>query len=217
MNPTQPSGQHNGHRAPKDAATADEKTTNRIRVAMKRIYTRNGDRGTTSLGNGRIISKADPNVAAIGNLDELDAHIAHVHDLLQHNPLVNEHCPMLKRICRHLWRIRAVVALAPVPIDPNELEAIETETDGLSANLPDLRHFILMYGHSTVSMIHIARTVCRRAECSVVALKDGQDDVDPAFEAGRIIEYLNRLSSYLFVLARSVGDRLAVPEAYLVD
>lgn len=176
-----------------------------------KIYTRTGDDGTTGLLSGRRVSKADARLEAYGTTDELNAFLG----LLADQPATVPHRPLLQNIQERLFTIGAHLALdddgdaphRPLPdLHATDIEQLETEIDRLTALLPPLRHFLLPGGHETVSLCHVARTVCRRAERQVVGLSQLS-----AIEPG-IICYLNRLSDYLFVLGRALAASLSVPE-----
>ena len=168
-----------------------------------KIYTRTGDDGTTGLLSGRRVSKADARLEAYGTVDELNACLG----LLFDQPAAAPHQLLLQTIQERLFTIGAHLALdapaaAPRPLPDlhlADIEQLELEMDRLSETLPPLRHFILPGGHPGVSVCHLARTVCRRAERQVVGLS-AVAAVEP-----EIIRYLNRLSDYLFVLGRALA------------
>lgn len=163
-----------------------------------KIYTRKGDQGETSLMGGTRISKAELRIEAYGTVDELNSCLGLVRDHAQ-NQVEN---PLLERIQNQLFTIGSNLAAEPgreLPLPQMEkgaAAALEEAMDALDAQLTPLRNFILPGGDRTASFCHLARCVARRAERRVVALA-GQEEVDP-----ELIRYLNRLSDYLFVLAR---------------
>jgi cob(I)alamin adenosyltransferase len=174
-----------------------------------KIYTKTGDVGETSLFGGRRVSKSDLRIETYGTTDELNSWIGLVRDV---NTDVKERA-LLKEIQDRIFTIGAELAA-----DPNnqklktpdlyeaDIEALEQAIDAMDAVLEPLRNFILPGGHVHVSYCHIARTVCRRAERLTVLLhKEG--GVHPL-----IIKYLNRLSDYLFTLARKVAKDLHAEE-----
>ena len=175
-----------------------------------KIYTRTGDSGETGLFDGTRVSKADPRVEAYGHVDELNAILGLVRaagvdaDLdarLQH--LQRDLFALGSRLADPRHRIaERVTKAALVDADVNRLE---TWIDEAEAQLQPLRRFILPGGSQAGALLHLARTVCRRAERHIVSL--GSDAVD----AG-LLAYVNRLSDLLFVLARLANARAGVPE-----
>jgi cob(I)alamin adenosyltransferase len=175
-----------------------------------RIYTRTGDSGETGLFDGSRVSKADPRVEAYGNIDELNAWLG----------LVRSHQPaddvdhLLTTIQRQLFALGAMLAdpahkiadrVNKAALGAEDVAALEQAIDRLEADLAPLRRFILAGGNAAGALLHLSRTVCRRAERSIVAL--GPDAVDPV-----VVTYVNRLSDLLFVMARVVNHRAGVPE-----
>jgi cob(I)alamin adenosyltransferase len=173
-----------------------------------KIYTKTGDKGETGLFGGARVPKNHIRVEAYGSVDELNAQIGLLRDVIEtpHDKTI------LKSIQDRLFTIGANLASDPAKnmitpdLKKSDIELLENEIDTMEADLPALKNFILPGGHLTVSYCNIARTVCRRAERMVVAL-DFEQTVLPI-----IIEYLNRLSDYLFVLGRKVGQDLGVAE-----
>lgn len=167
-----------------------------------KIYTKTGDQGETGLFGGRRLSKGHQRIDAYGTVDELNAYIGLLRD---HNSNSKE-AEVLKGIQDRLFTIGANLASDPekaleVPdIREADIELLEQEMDRMDEALPPLKHFILPGGHPTVSYCHLARCVCRRAERLVVALAQ-MESVLPI-----LLRYLNRLSDYLFVLARYLGQ-----------
>ncbi|RYC68732.1 cob(I)yrinic acid a,c-diamide adenosyltransferase [Spirosoma sordidisoli] len=175
-----------------------------------KIYTKTGDKGQTALIGGRRVSKADLRIDAYGTVDELNAWIGLVRDQAV-NALRKD---LLKEIQDRLFTIGAELATDPekapkqaMPaIVPNDVTLLEEAMDAMDAELPELRAFVLPGGHEGVSFCHLARTVCRRAERLTIALNDSSP-VDPL-----VIQYLNRLSDYLFVLSRKMAQELGAEE-----
>jgi cob(I)alamin adenosyltransferase len=167
-----------------------------------KIYTKGGDKGETSLLGGTRVMKSHDRVEAYGNLDELNSFIGLIRD-----QEINAHYhEVLIRIQENLFVAEALIARDPekeaqnLPIlREEEILALENEIDQMNEELPPIRNFILPGGHPTVSYCHIARTVCRRAERSLIRL----NKTSPVEDI--IIRFLNRLSDYLFVLARKTG------------
>jgi cob(I)alamin adenosyltransferase len=167
------------------------------------IYTKTGDAGETGLFDGTRVSKADPRVEAYGEVDELNAWLG----------VVRAHVPgesldgKLDRIQRDLLALGALLAdprhriatrVEKVTLGEDDIARLEGWIDELAAPLPPLRRFILAGGASTGAFLHLARTVCRRAERRIVAL--GKEGCDPV-----VVVYMNRLSDLLFVMARAAN------------
>ena len=173
-----------------------------------KIYTKKGDSGKTQLFGGKKLYKDNIRVEAYGNIDELNAWFG----LLINYQAGNVTNEFLIRIQHHLFAIGSVLASIPGKSDPDlktgeeAIQRIEREIDHLQATLPELRQFVLPGGHVSVAVCHLTRTVCRRAERKVVALSK-KESVDPL-----ILIFLNRLSDYLFVLARKMGYELGITE-----
>jgi len=177
-----------------------------------KIYTKTGDKGKTGLIGGSRVSKTDAHIEACGVLDELNSHIGLVADLLTSPTEID----FLREIQKDLFVVGAVVTLdvskknAPrIPqLKDAKIQLLENKIDAMDATLPAMTHFILPGGHPTVSHIHIARSVCRKAERTVIALKE---NIYPTLPEN-ILQYLNRLSDFLFVFARFVGREIGVEE-----
>lgn len=172
-----------------------------------RIYTKTGDEGQTGLFGGRRVSKSELRVDAYGSVDELNAFIGALRDQVQ----ANATRAVLEQIQHRLFSIGAHLASDPAKpmapdLRPDDIQLLENEMDTMDDQLPPLRNFILPGGHPTVSACHICRTVTRRAERLVVALHH-QDAVDPM-----VLQYLNRLSDYFFILGRQLAADLGVEE-----
>ncbi|WP_025764694.1 cob(I)yrinic acid a,c-diamide adenosyltransferase [Dyadobacter tibetensis] len=174
-----------------------------------KIYTKTGDKGTTSLIGGTRLSKAHIRIESYGTVDELNAYIG----LLRDQPVNEGRKDLLKEIQDRLFTIGSHLASEPeqnkriLPdLTESDIELLESEMDAIDAVVPTLRAFILPGGHTAVSYGHLARTVCRRAERAVIHLKQ-QEEVEDI-----VIRYLNRLSDFLFMLCRSMSQELGVPE-----
>lgn len=175
-----------------------------------KIYTKGGDTGETSLFDNSRVSKADARVDAYGEVDELNACLGAVlaagvdRDLAEAvETIQKELFAVGARLADPAARIAARVTKAAV--GEAEIARLEATIDRLQIELPPLRRFILPGGSLAGALLHVARTVCRRAERRVVGL--GPDAVDPD-----VLVYLNRLSDLLFVMARSVNGRAGAPE-----
>ena len=167
-----------------------------------KIYTKGGDKGETSLLGGTRVSKGHKRVEAYGTIDELNSFLG----LLRDHPIGEHYQQVLLRIQENLFIAEALVAADPdlkhnsLPdLKEEEILFLETEIDEMNISLKEISHFILPGGYAPSSLCHIARTICRRAERAVIRLSK----THPADEI--IIKYLNRLSDYLFVLARKTG------------
>lgn len=176
-----------------------------------KIYTKTGDKGVTGLIGGSKVLKSHVRIESYGTIDELNSYIGLCADLLHYS----ESKTTLKEIQDRLFTIGAELAVDPeknsqtkIPdLHDADISLLETEIDRMTAALPEMKFFILPGGHATVSHIHIARCVCRRAERICV----GMQAEGIAIEA-IIIRYLNRLSDYLFTLARFTGMQLGAAE-----
>jgi cob(I)alamin adenosyltransferase len=175
-------------------------------VRLDRIYTRGGDAGETSLGSGERVPKDDARIEAYGDVDELNA-------LLGVALARGAAADSLERIQNDLFDVGADLA---VPLSDTKRERLrvtaeqvawlEQRCDEANADLPMLRSFILPGGTETAALLHLARTVCRRAERRVVTLA-GREEVNPQARA-----YLNRLSDLLFILARAANAQAGAEE-----
>ena len=174
-----------------------------------KIYTKTGDQGTTALYGGARVSKADERVETYGTIDELNAHLG----LLRDQEVNLTRSPLFQQIQETLFVIGSHLATDPQkdsmklpPITEDPLAQLEQSIDAMDQELPTMKFFILPGGHPAVSVCHITRCVCRRAERQVVRFSQ-HAAVDPI-----IITFLNRLSDWLFVLARTMGVALGVDE-----
>jgi len=175
-----------------------------------KIYTRTGDAGETGLFDGTRVIKSDRRVAAYGDVDELNAWLGLVRASLA-APDLGE---MVAHIQRDLFAIGARLAdpahriaerVAKAAVTDEHVSTLERWIDGLESELAPLRRFILPGGSTSGASLHVARTICRRAERSMVAL--GPDAFEP-----QLLVYVNRLSDLLFVMARAVNHRANLPE-----
>ncbi len=173
-----------------------------------KIYTKTGDKGQTSLFGGRRVSKGHLRIDAYGTVDELNSCIGLLRDHLSHEVLR----ALLKEIQDRLFTLGANLAADPSKelqkpdLLEEDIKLLEREMDRMDEGLPELRNFILPGGHPTVSFCHLARCVCRRAERLAVTLAE-EEPVDPI-----LIQYLNRLSDYLFILGRRIAFDLGIEE-----
>lgn len=179
-----------------------------------KIYTKTGDDGSTMLFGGGRVPKSHIRIEAYGTVDELNSYIGLVRDVCDNE----QHKLFLKSVQNTLFVLGSNLATNPekTKVKPPQLTEtnvaeLENEIDLLDASLPALQNFILPGGHSTVSFCHIARCVCRRAERLTVLLA-ANEPVDEI-----LIHYLNRLSDYLFVLARKLSDELKAEETIWIS
>lgn len=173
-----------------------------------KIYTKTGDKGETSLFGGKRLPKHHLRIDAYGTVDELNAHIGLVRDLTGADEVKN----LLFEIQNRLFVLGSSLACDPdnsamVPdLQEGDIAMLEQAIDAMEKELEPLKNFILPGGHPVVSHCHIARCVCRRAERLCVAL-DREEHIAPI-----ALQYLNRLSDYLFVLSRFLAKMLGVKE-----
>lgn len=176
-----------------------------------KIYTKTGDKGKTALIGGTKVPKSHLRIETYGTVDELNSYIG----------LVNDHITdaatntLLKEIQDRLFTIGASLATDPeketgmsIPdLKAEDVQLLEKSMDVMNEELPVMKSFILPGGHVAVSTCHVARCVCRRAERLCVGMQEEGLFIEPL-----VLQYTNRLSDYLFVLARWIGHRLNVPE-----
>jgi len=181
-----------------------------------KIYTKTGDKGTTALFGGTRVPKHHIRIESYGTVDELNSHIG----LIRDQDIDVYYKDILIIIQDKLFTVGAILATDPdkatlksgkerlnIPkISSEDIELLEKEMDTMNEALPEMTHFVLPGGHQTVSFCHIARCVCRRAERLASAL----NDLEP-FQP-ETLTYLNRLSDYLFVLARKLSKDLQADE-----
>ncbi len=187
-------------------------------VKLNKIYTRTGDGGSTGLGTGQRVSKADARICAYGTVDETNAAIGIVRQHLGALPQLDA---QLTRIQNDLFDLGADLCVPdrgeklgyePLRMSDDQAARLETEIDAMNGSLKPLNSFVLPAGSAAAASLHLARTICRRAEREMVAL--AAMDGEPV--SGAALKYINRLSDYLFVASRYVnaqgsGDVLWVP------
>lgn len=181
-----------------------------------KIYTKTGDKGTTALFGGTRVPKHHIRIESYGTIDELNSHIG----LIRDQAIDPIHKKILMEIQDRLFTVGAILATDPekatlkngkdrlnIPkISESDIKLLEDNMDIMNAALPPMTNFLLPGGHQTVSFCHIARTVCRRAE----RLASHLNDMEP-FQPETLM-YINRLSDYLFVLARKLSHELQAEE-----
>lgn len=174
-----------------------------------KIYTKAGDKGTTSLLDGLIVSKDHPRLEAYGTLDELNCWIGLLRDHIDDASTGED----LLRIQDRLMAGSSLLAsekpeqAAKLPkLNEEDVKFLESRIDSMVAELPTLTSFILPGGHTQVSYCHLARATCRRAERNATRFREDSE------QAGLLLKYLNRLSDYLFILARKISKDFKVEE-----
>lgn len=176
------------------------------------VYTKTGDKGTTSLVGGRRVKKCDPRVEAYGSVDELNSHVGLLAEMLRETSAkpgseedVEECCRQLKRIQDRLFVVQTLLATEdgemykkfPQMADENVVE-VERWIDTMDALLPKHNRFVIPGGSMASAQAHVARTVCRRAERMVVRLAE-EENIEEI-----LMKYINRVSDYLFVISRYI-------------
>lgn len=179
-----------------------------------KIYTKSGDKGETSLFSGKRVSKSDQRFKAIGSIDELNSHLGLIVSSIEEDEKLREERHILinkfYRIQSELLQIGADLATPldanpsmqkKVPrITPDKTRVLEEEIDKFDSSLPALTNFVLPGGHVIAAQIQVARSVCRRAERQIVSLSE-DSKLNP-----EVLKYINRLSDWLFVLARYMNS-----------
>lgn len=180
-----------------------------VYLEKMKIYTKTGDKGTTSLVGGSRVSKYDLRLHAYGTTDELNSWVGLIADTCNNSEVTD----FLRNIQVELFNIGSNLASeddqtrVKLPqVTNNAIELLENAIDEMNKELPSLRTFILPGGHQVVSYCHLARTVCRRAERWVVELSEKNE------VRTEITKYFNRLSDYFFVLSRYLGKQFQVAE-----
>ena len=176
-----------------------------------KIYTRTGDKGTTSLIGGTKVPKSHLRIEAYGTVDELGSWIGLCRDLLEYETIRI----LLLEIQDRLFTINSSLACDPIKepkmripdLKEEDVTLLEKEMDKMNEILTPMKSFILPGGHATVSHVHVARCICRRAERCCVRLEGDDQETEPI-----VLKYLNRLSDYLFVLARYISHLLKAEE-----
>lgn len=179
---------------------------------MSKIYTRTGDKGITSLVGGKRVSKSDPRLDAYGTIDELNSFIGLMLSVMDEEKA--ESRENIQWIQKKLFNIGGCLATDTASFElpdsckvlADDVERMEKMIDAAQEGLPEQRSFILPGGTQAASYAHVARTVCRRAERLIIALPDD------AKAPSELLQYINRLSDYLFVLARRINFFAGVNE-----
>ncbi len=181
------------------------------------LYTRTGDRGTTALVGGSRAPKNSPRVSSYGDIDELNSHIGLLQAQVSRLPDAGVEARQLLDIQHILFEIGSYLATPDRPVsepplacpgtDAEAIASIEHAIDLLDSQVPPQRTFILPGGSIAAAEAHVARTVCRRAERSILTLADTGARIDP-----NVLIYINRLSDYLFILARRLNALTSTPD-----
>jgi cob(I)alamin adenosyltransferase len=178
-----------------------------------KIYTKTGDKGTTRLVDGSCVEKFNPRVEAYGCVDELNSSLGMVRAGLAKNPSLQNLDSTLENIQNHLFNLGSLLACADEgvfqklpPVTEKHVAMLELQIDTLTADLPELKNFILPAGHEVAAALHVSRTCCRRAErrSAEVMVQDERYALS--------LQYLNRLSDFLFVAARWVNLKNHIPD-----
>ncbi len=195
----------------------EQKTFDDPRLALNRIYTKRGDAGETSLAGGQRVAKYSLRIEAYGTVDELNSFMGlaamSCRDHSGADPRIGLLAGMIRRVQHELFNLGSILATKPEDVHPKqaritdaEIAQLEKEIDTMNEDLPGLRSFVLPGGTRLNAELHVARTVCRRAERLLVAL--GREEQIPP----EAVKYLNRLSDALFVWSRWSSFVLRVPE-----
>ena len=192
---------------------AEEKPFHDPHVALNRIYTRRGDDGTSALVGGQRVPKDSARLECYGTVDELCSCLGLARVSASEHSTLSDLSAILKRVQHELFNLGSLLATLTADLHPkqpritdSDIEQLEREIDGMNTELPPLRSFVLPGGCRLNAELHLARTVCRRAERLTVAL-GRVEEVPP-----EAVRYLNRLSDALFVWSRWASHRLGVAE-----
>jgi len=179
-------------------------------MKKSKIYTRTGDKGMTSLVGGKRVSKASPRVNSYGEIDELNSFIG----LLMSESIEKEDRDFLRTVQHRLFSIGSYLATDPnttefkmeSQVSPESVERIEKEIDRIDAEIPKMIGFVLPSGCKSAALAHVCRSICRRAERHIYAMPDVEKVETP------VLVFINRLSDYLFNLARKENFRITGKE-----
>ena len=172
-------------------------------MKITRVYTKSGDKGMTGLVGGLKVKKTNPRIEANGTVDEFSAQLGLLASFMKDGPdkdIIYRTQRNLFTVCSYLATDKTQTQLAPsYTLDPTEVEFLENEIDAINDNIPPQTAFILPGGSHEAAYAHVCRTVCRRAERRIFSLGE-TTELDP-----EVLQYMNRLSDYLFVLARKLN------------
>ncbi|PVZ70368.1 cob(I)yrinic acid a,c-diamide adenosyltransferase [Pelagibaculum spongiae] len=176
-----------------------DKKTDKEHNRLSRIYTRGGDKGETSLGEGRRVSKSHPRIEAIGAVDELNTWVGLlIQELKEQRVMLHKFKEPLEMVQHNLFNTGGELAMPGYQLMQEEFTTeLETLIDEMNESLPPLKNFILPGGSRLASYCHMARSVARRAERNVIASREAGEDINLP-----LVQYLNRLSDFFFVLSR---------------
>jgi len=190
-----------------------EPTFESPRLALNRIYTRQGDAGETNLAGGQRLAKDAPRIEGYGTVDELNSFVGLAAVSAAEHMETAELAAILLRVQQELFNLGSILATLPADVHPRQariteadVAQLEREIDRMNEGLPPLRSFVLPGGCRLNAELHVCRTVCRRAERLLVSLSRVEEI------PGETVRYLNRLSDALFVWSRWASLRLGVPE-----
>ena len=185
------------------------------RLAINRVYTRQGDQGQTSLAGGQRVAKDAPRIEAYGTVDELNSWVGVARATAAADSTVADLAGILLRVQHELFNLGSILATLPEDVHPRqaritdvEIARLETEMDRMNEDLEPLRSFVLPGGTRLNAELHVCRTVCRRAERRVIALARAEN-VPP-----EAVQYLNRLSDAFFVWSRCARRRSGIAETF---
>ncbi len=180
-----------------------DEITDQNKCTMAKIYTKTGDKGLTSLIGGTRVAKNNIRLEAYGTVDELNAYIGMIRSFKIDSLLIDELAGIQQKLFAvggNLATDRSVKDIqVKTVVNPADIECLEQAIDRMDAELPPLTHFVLPGGSQEASFVHIARTVCRRAERRILDMNENYPVDEP------IIRYINRLSDYLFILSRKLA------------
>ncbi|MCG8696449.1 MAG: cob(I)yrinic acid a,c-diamide adenosyltransferase [Bacteroidales bacterium] len=173
-----------------------------------KVYTKTGDRGSTSLVGGKRVSKSHIRIDAYGTVDELIAYLGLLRDMMDEAGISHQVIRLQEQnmVTSAILASDDETAFKLPSLNSEDIRWLEDEIDKMEETLPQLTHFVLPGGNNIVSTIHIVRTICRRAERIIIALNETQKVPES------VLIYYNRLSDYFFVLARKVTHDLKVEE-----
>ena len=174
-----------------------------MKKRITKVTTKTGDKGTTGMADGERVSKSDPRIESIGEIDELNSLIGYLDSITNSS----KYKPTFNRIQNCLFDIGGSLSMGTnSAIDEEEIEFLEEQLNLFNEELPDLKNFILPGGATASAMAQLARSVCRRCERSLVSLNEKN-----IIEENKLI-YINRLSDLLFVIARSINKEMGIEE-----
>ncbi len=170
---------------------------------LSKIITKGGDKGKTSIAGGTRLSKSSARIHAIGDIDELNSSIGVLMAELQSHSNTKDYVAELLSIQHDLFNLGGELAMPDYELlQQDALERLENNAQQMNQSLPPLKEFILPSGSKALASAHMSRSICRRAERQLVALHQEDNNLRPL-----VLQFINRLSDYLFILARSIGQQ----------